>query len=808
MSDGRPSVLLVDDKPENLVALRAVLEPLDLNLVDASSGDEALKRLLEHDFAVILLDVQMPGMDGFETAEFIKQRERTKHIPIIFVTAISKEAHHVFRGYSTGAVDYIFKPYDPWILRSKVSVFVDLYEKNAALQASEERLRAAFAEAPIGKVLLSTGGDWVQVNRAFCEMLGYEPREVLAKTLDEVTHPDDRGADRDFMLEMLGGHIAEHRSERRFVRADGKELHTLVHISLTHHADGRPFNFVLQAVDITERKRAEHERTERMRERAARGQAEAVAETVQKLQTITDAALAHLALDDVMRELLGRISEIFGVDRATILLSEPGVESVAVGVTVGPDGVVERGIRIPVSREFAERIAADSPVMVERVEDADVSNPLLRDEDVRSLLAVPLTIEGRVDGVLHIGSLTGRSFTKEDADLLQLVADRASLAIEHARLYEREHGIVETLQRSLLPDRMPQVPGLELAARYLPGARGAEVGGDWYDAIPLDDGRLGVAMGDVVGHGLGAAALMGRLRNALRAYALEGHPPAEALVRLDRMVQNLEPGRMATLIYLVIESDASAVTYATAGHLPPLVLAPGGEATYLVGDHSVPLGVLPGSEYGEQRADIEPGSTLVFYTDGLVEERGVPIDKGLEGLKWAVKEGPADAEALCDHIVSLMLSGREAMDDVAVLALRTVPVTGDRLRLELPAEPKALKSLRSTLGRWLEEAGAAAGESQEIQLACHEACSNAIEHAYRFGDAPLEVEASLEDGRVVLAIRDSGGWRAPRETNRGRGVGLMEALMDSVEITPGDAGTTVEMSRRLGRRDNGAGQGV
>jgi anti-sigma regulatory factor (Ser/Thr protein kinase) len=314
-------------------------------------------------------------------------------------------------------------------------------------------------------------------------------------------------------------------------------------------------------------------------------------------------------------------------------------------------------------------------------------------------------------------------------------------------------------------------------------------------------------MGDVVGHGLGAAALMGRLRNALRAYALEGHPPAEAVGRLDRMVQNLEPGRMATLIYLVIEADASEVTFAMAGHLPPLVVEPGGGTRFLSGERAVPLGVLPGSEYADCSEQLEPGSTLIFYTDGLVEQRGIVIDEGLELLRevaTGVAPG-ADAEALCDELVEKVLSGREAMDDVAILALRTVPVAGDRLHLELPAEPKALKSLRSTLGRWLEEAGAGSDESQEIQLACHEACSNVIEHAYRFGEAPLEVEAWLEDGDITLAIRDSGDWRAPRETDRGRGLGLMEALMDRVEIVPGETGTTVEMHRRLGRHRNGDG---
>src|SRR5919109_3626921 len=154
--DRRARILLVDDEPDNLVALTAVLEPLDRELVQASSGEEALRLLLRHEFAVILLDVRMPGLDGFETAALIKSREKTRHIPIIFVTAVSKDTEHVFRGYSEGAVDYLLKPYDPAVLRSKVSVFVELYEQTAALEESEERLRTAFANAPSGMALVST----------------------------------------------------------------------------------------------------------------------------------------------------------------------------------------------------------------------------------------------------------------------------------------------------------------------------------------------------------------------------------------------------------------------------------------------------------------------------------------------------------------------------------------------------------------------------------------------------------------------------------------------------------------------------
>jgi anti-sigma regulatory factor (Ser/Thr protein kinase) len=357
---------------------------------------------------------------------------------------------------------------------------------------------------------------------------------------------------------------------------------------------------------------------------------------------------------------------------------------------------------------------------------------------------------------------------------------------------------VEAFQRNLLPDRLPHSPGCELAARYLPGGRRAEVGGDWYDAIPLEDGRIGLVIGDVVGHGLEAAALMGRLRNALRAFAHEGHPPAAALAKLDRMVQALEPGRTATVVYIVIEEDISAVCYAIAGHPPPLMIEPDGGAHYLDEGRAVPIGVLPNPTYTEHSRELPAGATLLLYTDGLVERRDAGLDAGMERLRDAVKGAEADVEELCEQVVATMVGDAAAGDDVAMLALRSSPIGGERLRVELPAEPKELRRLRSTLSRWLEVAGASTDDSQAIQLACHEACSNAIEHGYRFGDAELEVEAELCDGEVVISIQDHGSWREHRDTNRGRGLPLIEGLMDSVEVSPGEEGTTVEMRRRLG----------
>jgi anti-sigma regulatory factor (Ser/Thr protein kinase) len=338
----------------------------------------------------------------------------------------------------------------------------------------------------------------------------------------------------------------------------------------------------------------------------------------------------------------------------------------------------------------------------------------------------------------------------------------------------------------------------------MPG--GADVGGDWYDAIPLEGGALGVAMGDVVGHGLGAASLMGQLRHAARAYALEGHSPAAVLDRLDSLVRSLEDAQMATLLYLVVDRDLTRVRLASAGHVPPLHVDADGRARFLEGPPDPPLGVFESSGHTELTVEIEPGWTLVLYTDGLVEQRGVSIDVGLEALRRAA-EHPGDPEELCDHLVEAMLATHPAHDDIAVLALRATEAAANTLHLPVSTDPTKLGDMRRELGAWLRRAGASEEEVEVVQMACHEACSNSIEHGYRFREGSFTVDAELVDGQVVLEVRDRGQWvERPngRLPHRGHGLSLMEALMDAVELSHEEGGTRVRMARRLAREPAGA----
>src|SRR4051794_15847176 len=786
------SILLVDDQEENLLAVEAVLEPLGQRLVGAMSGEGGLGALLREEFALILLDGEMPDMGGFQTGSFIKQREKTQHIPIIFLTALSKELHHMFRGYSAGAVDYVVKPFDPMILRSKVQVFVDLHRKENALRASEERFRTAFENAPIGVALLTVDeGRIIEVNRSLAKMLGRPEGFFIGAQLADAVHPDDAG-----QLRLEGA------SQLRFMRLDGVPVWAQVNASTVSDGAGRPQHVIVQVEDITERKEAERERAARARERAARAEAEAVAETMGKLQAVTDVALSHLTLSDLMEALLPRVRETMGVDAVGILLigDNDAGDTFASGAVVTPTGKSESGSRIPVARGFSRRLAGTGEVVaIDDVTDQLVLHPLLKDSQIVSVAAAPMSVEGRLHGVLQVATTKRRKFTAADQGLLQLIADRAALAVQHARLYEREHGIVETLQRALLPSRLPQLPGVYVAARYLPGGLGTDVdvGGDWYDVFPLENGRIGVAIGDVAGHGLRAAALMGQLRNSLRAYAIEGHPPAVVVDRLNRLVRDLEQGWMATLLYMVMSPDDSEIRFANAGHMPALALEMG-DARFIDVQRGPPLGVGSDDEYVEVVETVHPGTTLVVYTDGLVEEPGVSPDVSLARLaKNAIAANGGAPDDLCDMLVRAQLGEGQPRDDVAFVAIHTVPLSGERLALRMPAEPKALSSVRRALTRWLEQAGATTEEAQAIQLACHEACTNAIEHGYRFGEATFEVLGELRDGELTLTVIDSGGWRGAGDADRGRGFALMEGLMDGVDVTPGRDGTTVVMTRRL-----------
>jgi serine phosphatase RsbU (regulator of sigma subunit) len=402
--------------------------------------------------------------------------------------------------------------------------------------------------------------------------------------------------------------------------------------------------------------------------------AEPSPEQLRAVYRLNDPLLSEMSLDPLLAELLTRIEDILGVDTVAILLLDDEGNELIARAAKGLEAEVEQGVRIPIGKGFAGRIASERmPIFIADVGYADVLNPILRESGIRSMLGVPLIVAADLLGVLHVGTLQPRTFTNEDAAVLQLAASRAASAIERARLFdalEREHRVAVTLQRSLLPDRLPDLVGVRVAARYFPARD--EVGGDWYDVIDLPRGQVGIAIGDVVGHGVRAATLMGQLRTALRAYALEDHPPGLVLERLDRFLQSIRGPGMATAAYATFDPDGGKLRFASAGHPPPAMAAPDGARRFVETSPNVPLGVLPESSYAEQELTLGDGQMFLLYTDGLIEVRGESLDVGLDRL-LDVMRGASTPQRLCNQIARALVPREGARDDIAFVALQSAP---------------------------------------------------------------------------------------------------------------------------------------
>ncbi|WP_434443941.1 PP2C family protein-serine/threonine phosphatase [Lentzea sp. E54] len=391
------------------------------------------------------------------------------------------------------------------------------------------------------------------------------------------------------------------------------------------------------------------------------------------LDAVTDGSLKDLDLDKLLSVLLERSRELLQADTATVLLLDRGGTHLVAKATSGLEEEVFQGVRVPVGKGFAGRVAQlREPVQIKRVDPSTVVNPLLWEHGLRVLLGVPMIAEGELTGVMHIGSTTSRHFTDEEIDALQIVADRLAVAVYVGRM-RTEHAAAALLQESLLPASLPSPAGWELAARYVAGTESG-VGGDWYDVFELPDDRLGVVIGDVVGNGLRAAVVMGRLRSALRAYALECLDPAQVLNKLDRKASHFEHNTMATVAYAVIDTATHRMTLAVAGHLLPVIAVPGDEARFASAHVGPPIGFDLGTTGRRSTGmDVPPGTLIVLYTDGLVERRGQDLDLGLERLRRMI--GPMEPEQACILAMSTMVGDQPATDDIALVAIRHSDVT-------------------------------------------------------------------------------------------------------------------------------------
>lgn len=406
------------------------------------------------------------------------------------------------------------------------------------------------------------------------------------------------------------------------------------------------------------------------------------------------------------------------------------------------------------------------------------------------LLRTAIAVHDDAFGFMWLGG-SGEAPSALVTGLAQELAIRIAVAIDAAKAIAREHHIAETLQRSLLPERLPSAAGMSLSAAYRPAAGESVIGGDWYDAFEVSDGRIAVSIGDVAGHGLSAAVVMSEARQAVRSSAFDAQTPGEALARANQMLQRAP--MMVTALLGIYDPKNATFTYASAGHPPPIVQTPGGHRFMLpVGD--LPLGLDLSGVPASWTFSLRPGTLLLLYTDGLIEYSRDILAGEATLLTALGDECSALSSEPAKNIVERVFGVATNNDDVAAMTLYVEPRATETFEITASAVPFAAPYVRRPLESWLSERGVDADRRFNIIGAVGEAIANAIEHAYSGTPGTVQVSVRIEGSMVRVYIEDGGVWRpAEKRDERGRGIPLMRALMDRVEIRTDRSSTRVRM---------------
>ncbi len=504
---------------------------------------------------------------------------------------------------------------------------------------------------------------------------GQSAAEYLAEGWLGAVHPDDRVRIEQDWLDCVGTGTVFDGSYRVRTKTGSYRHYDVRAVPIER--DGVIVEWMGASTDVTGQREADE-----MRGRLTE-QLSAAALRTSRLQQATSLLAKELSVRGVAAVIAEIGQSAVRADRTVVAMVDADRLRLRV-IAADDDGPAERGGAIPLAAAsvLTAAIAARRPLIIDGSADlrqqigADQAGPALVADDERAWVGLPLMSSGAPLGALQFSFARPRTITDEDKVFFEALAGQCALALERAVLYEREHATAETLQRSLLPDNLPVVPGIELTALYKPMT--IEVGGDWYDAFRLPDGKLAIAAGDVMGKGLIAAAGMGRVRNALRALALTDPRPEAVLAGLDRLFQATEQQEQVTTVcYLVVDPATGQGVAGNAGHLPPLLIGPDGPPRLDEAEAGTPLGwASPRRQYP---FSLRPGNIAVLYSDGLVENRKRGLDVGLDELVTVAGQAPpeivADTGRLIGYLVDRMLAGYEQDDDVTVLALR-MPAAG------------------------------------------------------------------------------------------------------------------------------------
>jgi PAS domain S-box-containing protein len=656
----------------------------------------------------------------------------------------------------------------------------------------------AFTQSPIALAIHDQDLLCLRVNDRMCEMFGLKESQLRGRRLTDVLSGPQYDAMERYMRQVLDTGEPAQRSTYRRVPGETREHAWSVSVSPLKDQADRTQAVWIGVLDITEQYQARQRLTLLNEAGTHVGTTLDVARTAQELADIVVPRLADLAIVDLLEVVLSGDEPSPGPLTGTIALRRVAHQSIFEGV---PEAVVKPGdVDIHPESFPSVRCLATGQTVLTGVDDPTFisstgHNPAraatIRQFGIHSVLSVPIRARGVTLGVaVFLRGQRPDRFEPDDVLLAEELTARAGLSLDNARRYTRERTTALTLQRSLLPQRLPRQSAVEVASRYLPASAQLGVGGDWFDVIPLSGARVALVVGDVVGHGIHASATMGRLRAAVRTLADVDLPPDELLTRLDDLVSRLsanggadagaddgddaENEIGATCLYAVYDPVSRRCCLARAGHPPPALVTPDGTASFLDLPAGPPLG-LGGLPFESSEVELPAGSILALYTDGLIESRYDDIDLGLERLRRALTYRDRSLETTCDNVLKAVLPDHPA-DDVALLIARTHALDDDQVATwDLPADPAIVASARRQVAERLANWGLH-DAAFTTELVVSELVTNAIRHA----QSPIQLRL-IRDRTLICEVSDGSSTaphlrRARAFDEGGRGLLLVSRL--------------------------------
>ncbi|MFJ1765723.1 SpoIIE family protein phosphatase [Amycolatopsis sp. NPDC088138] len=742
-------VLVADDNADMREYLTRLLSDAGYQVDAVTDGQEALEAARTTAFDLVVSDVMMPRLGGLELVAALREDPRTASVPALLLSARAGEEASI-EGLRAGADDYLIKPFAAAELLARVRANVEL----ARLRTHQARWRSALVDSlQEAFFVCDADGAVIEINAAFTDILGYRTDGLPYHPVhpwwpDPAADPEGYRAVDEAFATLLG------RSHGTYTipvtHLDGHRLWVRAAFSQAQDPDTGNAVIVGTFRDVT----AEHYAIQRD------GALASMSTRLAQATTLTDA----------MTSALSELKDLWRAEAVTAAVFGTGDEPTR---TYGDAPVTDEQRRVLGELRHGPLLA---PVSGHTWSGTVLEHPHGR-------LALLITLGDR------------RPFTDEDGLLLSLLAGHIGPSLSRAHQIDQQRETAVALQRAILgPADLPT----GFAVRYEPATRPLEVGGDWYDTVTLADGRIGIVVGDCVGRGLNAAAVMGQLRSACRALLLQDPRPAQTLMALDRFAAKLDGALCTTVFCGVLDPGTGQLTYSTAGHPPGILALSDGTTLLLEGGRSVPLGVRPGRPRPEAEHTIPARATLLLYTDGLVERRRRSLDEGIERAGRVLHDGRVDpVEDLAGQLMSSLSPAAGYDDDVALLLYRHP----GPLEVSFPAEAGELGHVRRTLRTWLGQCQLDAQQAQNILVAAGEACANAVEHGHR--DTPgdlVRLRAEAFADRLRLTVADTGRWKnadVVPDSHRGHGITFMRAMMQEVTINTGAAGTTVDMQTRI-----------